>query len=90
LQALRSIDNLRYTLEIQNRKLNTQLSTLSKERNDACNNLNRRIAKFRVFETQLAEQRDLSEQAMDDRNNTQSKFVAEHKINTLSTTLDYN
>jgi uncharacterized small protein (DUF1192 family) len=44
-----------------------------------------------VFETQLAKQRDLSEQAMDNRNNTQSKLtLAEHKINTLSTTLESN
>ena len=93
-KPLRSIDRLINqfdALEIQNQRLNTRLSTMSKERNDACNKLNRQMAGVRVLETQLAEQRNLSEQAMHDCNNAQSKLtVAVDEINTLSTTLQSN
>jgi hypothetical protein len=64
-EPLRSIDSLLIdqfdALEIQNQRMNTRLSTLSKERNDACYNLNRQMAEFRVLETQFNEQRNLSE-----------------------------
>jgi chromosome segregation ATPase len=94
-KPLRSIDSLLINqfdaLEIQNQRLNTRLSTMSKERNDACNKLNRQMAGVSVLETQLAEQRNLSEQAMHDRNNAQSKLtVAVDEIKTLSTTLQSN
>ena len=91
-EPLRSIDSLLIdqfdALEIQNQRMNTRLSTLSKERNDACYNLNRQMAEVRV---QLSEQRNLSEQAMHDRNNAQSKLTsAVDEIETLSTTLQSN
>ena len=94
-EPLRSIDSLLIdqfgALEIQNRELNSRLSAMSKERNDACNKLNRQMAEVRVLETQLVELRNLSEQAMHDRNNAQSKLtVAVDEINTLSTTLQSN